>query len=63
MGRKRIKPKIRKKCRKCGELLVNEPEYGVVCPKCGWSKISWTTKERSEANSDKGFTERKVWEE
>lgn len=30
--------KIRRVCRKCGARLVNKPEYGVVCPKCGWTR-------------------------
>lgn len=41
----KIKPKIRRKCRKCGAKLVNKPEYGAVCPECGWYRISYTDNE------------------
>jgi Zn-finger nucleic acid-binding protein len=43
--KKRIKAHIRKNCRKCGTLLVNKPEYGAVCPKCGWCRGWWTDKD------------------
>ena len=33
------------KCRKCGTVLVNKPEQGAVCPKCGWSRKSYTDRE------------------
>lgn len=46
MGKRRIKAHIRKTCRRCRALLVNEPEAGVVCPKCGWRRISWTYKDK-----------------
>lgn len=36
------RPPIRRKCRKCGTKLVNEPEVGAVCPKCGWYRKSYT---------------------
>ena len=52
MGRRRIKQHIRKKCRKCGELLVNKPEYGAVCPKCGWCRGWWTDKDKMEGAED-----------
>ena len=38
----KMRPKIRRKCRKCGAKLVNKPEYGAVCPDCGWYIISYT---------------------
>jgi predicted nucleic acid-binding Zn-ribbon protein len=46
--KKRIKAHIRKKCRKCGTLLVNKPEYGAVCPKCGWCRGWYTDKDKVE---------------
>lgn len=36
------RPHIRRRCRKCGAKLVNKPEYGVICPECGWTHVSWT---------------------
>ena len=43
------RPHIRRVCRKCGARLVNKPEYGVVCPECGWMKKgAYTDKERRE---------------
>lgn len=50
--KKRIKAHIRKKCRKCGALLVNKPEYGAVCPKCGWCRGWYTDKEGADAPAD-----------
>jgi predicted RNA-binding Zn-ribbon protein involved in translation (DUF1610 family) len=44
----RKKPQVRKKCRKCGTKLVNEPEVGAVCPKCGWTRGWYTTKKEVE---------------
>ena len=41
----KTKPKIRRKCRKCGAKLVNKPEYGAVCPECGWYRVSYTDKD------------------
>lgn len=52
MGRLRMKPKIRRTCRKCRSLLVNKPEYGVVCPKCGWHRRAWTYREADKAESE-----------
>jgi len=46
--KKRIKAHIRKKCRKCGTLLVNKPEYGAVCPKCGWCRGWYTVIDESD---------------
>ena len=46
MGNKlKRKPRIRRVCRKCGAKLVNKPEYGVVCPDCGWYRKSYTDRE------------------
>ena len=36
------RPHIRRVCRKCRARLVNKPEYGVICPECGWTFVSWT---------------------
>lgn len=36
---------IRRTCRKCGTRLENKPEYGAVCPKCGWYRKSYTDRE------------------
>lgn len=48
MGNKlKKRPKIRRTCRKCGAQLVNKPEYGAVCPECGWCRISYTDREDS----------------
>ncbi len=45
----RKRAKLRRVCRKCGATLVNKPEYGVVCPECGWiRKGAYTDKERIE---------------
>jgi len=45
----RKRAKLRRVCRKCGATLVNKPEYGVVCPDCGWMKKgAYTDKERRE---------------
>ena len=52
MGRRRIKQRVRKKCRKCGELLVNKAEYGAICPKCGWCRGWYTNKEGTQAICD-----------
>ena len=41
----KTKPKIRRKCRKCGAKIVNKPGYGAVCPECGWHRVSYTDKE------------------
>ena len=46
------RPKIRRTCRKCGQILVNKPEYGVVCPECGWSRVSYTDKEDEKNDKD-----------
>ena len=48
MGRLRIKQRVRHTCRKCRSELVNKPEYGAVCPKCGWYRRSWTYRDESE---------------
>ena len=45
MGRLKIKPHIRKTCRKCGAKLVNVPEIGAFCPECKWVRKSYTNKE------------------
>lgn len=50
--KKRIKTHIRKKCRKCGTLLVNEPEYGAVCPQCGWCRGWWTDKDKMKGSEE-----------
>lgn len=43
------RPHIRRTCRKCGAKLVNKPEYGVVCPECGWiKKNAYTDKEAQD---------------
>ena len=40
------RPHLRRTCRKCGAKLVNKPEYGTVCPECGWTKKNaYTDKE------------------
>lgn len=51
--KKRIKAHIRKKCRKCGTLLVNKPEYGAVCPKCGWCRGWYTDKDGADNETEK----------
>lgn len=52
MGHRRIKQHIRKKCRKCGTPLVNKPEYGAVCPKCGWCRGWYTDRDKTEGAND-----------
>lgn len=42
------KPKLRRTCRKCRTALVNKPEVGAVCPRCGWYRKSYTDKESEE---------------
>lgn len=44
---------IRRVCRKCGARLVNKPEYGVICPECGWTFVSWTDYEEGGKESEK----------
>ena len=46
------RPQIRRRCRKCHSMLVNKPEYGAVCPKCGWYRRSYTDKELKEGDQD-----------
>ena len=41
----RTRPKIRRVCRKCGARLVNKPEYGAVCPECGWHRKSYVDRD------------------
>ena len=48
MNKLRTKPKLRRTCRKCGARLVNKPEYGAVCPECGWYRKSYTDKEAAD---------------
>lgn len=57
--KKRIKVHVRKKCRKCGTLLVNKPEYGAVCPKCGWCRGWWTDKDGEESIVSRRVNEEK----
>lgn len=45
------RPKIRRVCRKCGSRLVNKPEYGAVCPECGWYRKSYTDREDARYDS------------
>jgi len=46
------RPSIRRRCRKCRTLLINEPEKGAVCPKCGWYRRAYTDKEMAKEVTD-----------
>lgn len=36
----RRKPgKQRTKCKRCGAKMVKKPNYGIVCPECGWEEV------------------------
>ena len=35
--REELKPNgMRSRCRKCSAPMVCKPEYGWICPECGW---------------------------
>lgn len=44
---------LRRKCRKCGTYLINKPEYGTICPKCGWA--------RAGVYTDREDERRRIW--